>query len=107
MTQMTQRQKLMALPLDVLEQLARDALDALKQKRRLESSLKADAFHPGQRVTFQGRRGVKVIGTIESIKVTKAQVKCEDTRTLWRVPLHMLKEVPCADKPASTGALSF
>ena len=64
---------------------------AIKAKRRLASTLVASSLCIGDNVTFTGRRGQPMRGTVTKIMRVKAKVKVG--MSTWTVPMNMLTRV--------------
>lgn len=104
---MSQRQKLMALPLNVLESLVTEGIEVLKERRRTEARMMAHKLSVGNFVKFTHNRTKElIVGQVKEIKQTKALVKT--ATTTWNVPMSMLTIVSSPDKPAAPpGAALF
>ena len=70
-------------------------VDAVKLRRNQLHSLDAHSLRIGQRVSFQGRRGITEKGTVRKIKIKYVLVET-DRGQRWNVPgshLTQIKEV--------------
>ena len=82
---------------DVLEFVATRAgthdlnaiLDVLKMRRNTLTYQARAKFRGGDRVTFKGRSGQVIVGTVERVMQKNVRVKSDGGGT-WRVPAHML-----------------
>jgi hypothetical protein len=74
-----------------LENLNRRVVAALKSARREESIEIGSSLCIGDNVTFVGRRGQPMTGTVTKINRVKAKVKVG--MTTWTCPMNLLTRV--------------
>ncbi len=68
--------------------------EALRRRQDRLSLLAANAFNPGDRVTWTGRRGVQLTGTVTKInQKTVAVTTLGPEPTRWSVSAALLKKV--------------
>ena len=67
-------------------------IDVLKTRRNTLSYQARAKFCRGSRVTFKGRSGQVISGTVERVMQKNVRVKSDGGGT-WRVPAHMLSAV--------------
>lgn len=71
-----------------------EAYRRLKERRGVLSRRKVRSFRPGDRVTFEGRGGRRVTGTVEKLNRKTVGVQADDGQR-WRVAGTLLE--PLAD----------
>jgi hypothetical protein len=106
MTLVIPRERLEALSIEALEELAKASIDVLRAKRAKLAAQVRLSLQYGDYVTFHNHKtGADVVGTIEKISIKKAHVreirdglKCG----VWTVPMNMLTKVKPPDLPATT-----
>lgn len=73
-------------------QTIHEAFDVLRNVSKLLQQRAALKFYPGQRVSFQSKRGMKIIGQIDSInKVSISMHEIENPLHKWKVSPGLLK----------------
>lgn len=68
-----------------------EAFDVLRNASRLLEQRTAINFYPGQKVSFQSRRGMRVIGTILRVNRTSITIRQDDALTTWKVSPSLLR----------------
>jgi len=66
--------------------------EAIKQRRNKLAARAAWVLNIGDKVSFIGRRNMKMIGIIKDIKRTTAHINCTDGQT-WRVNMAALNRI--------------
>ena len=74
-----------------LVELNSRVVKAIKAKRRMASALVGSSLCIGDNVTFTGRRGQPMSGTVTKINRVKAKVRVG--LSTWTVPMNMLTRV--------------
>lgn len=74
-----------------LVELNRRVVKAIKAKRRMAAAGMASSLCIGDNVTFTGRRGEPMSGTVTKINRVKAKVRVG--LSTWTVPMNMLTRV--------------
>ena len=67
-------------------------IEAIKQRRNWLASQSARQFNPGDRVSFEGKGGFPLTGTIEKIKIKYVLVHADNGQR-WNVPGNRLTSV--------------